>query len=162
MISLDLNDVPLPDDVPREPLNGRSMILKNTQVVPIECIVRGFLAGSAWKEYQQSQSVCGISAPANLRESERLPSPIFTPATKAEEGHDINISFDTKCEAVGGELSEHLRDLSIHIYERAIAHALNRGILIADTKFEFGHMGDDVLLIDEVLTPECGPPPETP
>jgi phosphoribosylaminoimidazole-succinocarboxamide synthase len=116
--------------------------------------VRGYLAGSGWKEYQKSGSVCGIPLPAGLVESSRLPEPIFTPATKEETGHDINISFERMCAIVGRDLAERLRTLSLEIYRRGAEHALTRGIIIADTKFEFGRIGDELLLIDEVLTPD--------
>ncbi len=136
------------------PLRGRSMVVRKTQVVPIECVVRGYLAGSGWKEYQQSGSVCGVRLPPGLVESSQLPEPIFTPATKAESGHDENISFAQMVAAVGADVAEQLRDRSLAIYRSAAEYALTRGIIIADTKFEFGHEGSDLILIDEVLTPD--------
>lgn len=154
LLSMNLDDVPLPDDADREALEGRSMVVRKTEVVPIECVVRGYLAGSGWKEYQQSGSVCGIALPAGLQQSEKLPEPIFTPATKAEEGHDINISFEEMSRQIGEELARKLRRLSLDIYQRGADYAADKGILIADTKFEFGRVGDDILLIDEVLTPD--------
>ena len=133
---------------------SRSMVVRKTQVVPIECVVRGYLSGSGWKEYQKSRAVCGISLPAGLKESDRLEEPIFTPATKEESGHDINISFERMCEIVGRETSERLRTLSLEIYRRGAEYARQKGILIADTKFEFGSVGGQLILIDEVLTPD--------
>lgn len=153
-LSMDLNDIPLPDSVPRKELAGRSMVVKRGDVVPIECVVRGYLAGSGWKEYQQSGTVCGIKLPDGLQESSKLEQPIFTPATKAESGHDINISFGQMCESVGTELSERLRDQSLSIYETASNYARSRDIIIADTKFEFGTRDGEIMLIDEVLTPD--------
>ena len=135
-------------------LEGRSMLVHRTRPVPIECVARGYLSGSGWKDYQQSGSVCGIRLPAGLRESDALPEPIFTPATKASSGHDVNISFDAVAATVGGPLAEELRALTLKIYRRAADYARSRGLLIADTKFEFGHRGEELLLIDEVLTPD--------
>jgi phosphoribosylaminoimidazole-succinocarboxamide synthase len=134
---------------------GRSMLVRKTNVVPIECVVRGYLAGSGWKEYQQSGTVCGQRLPAGLKESDRLPEPIFTPATKAQSGHDENISFEQTAQRIGHELAATLRTRSISIYRRAAEFAANKGIILADTKFEFGHTPDgQLLLIDEVLTPD--------
>lgn len=143
----------------RAQLEGRSMLVEKTQPVPIECVARGYLAGSGWKDYQQTGAICGLSLPAGLRESEVLPQPLFTPATKATSGHDINISFDDMASRIGGPLAEQLRDLTLRIYQRAADYARSRGLLIADTKFEFGTRDDrvpdsGVLLIDEVLTPD--------
>jgi len=154
LLSMDLDEVPLPGDVDRDLLEGRSMVVRKTEVVPIECVVRGYLSGSGWKEYQRDGSVCGISLPDGLTESDRLPDLIFTPATKAEEGHDINISFEVMCDIVGEDLSTRLRELSLSIYRQGAEYALTRGIVIADTKFEFGICDDEILLIDEVLTPD--------
>lgn len=135
-------------------LEGRSMLVRRTQPVPIECVARGFLSGSGWKDYQKTGAVCGIRLPAGLGESDQLPEPIFTPATKATSGHDLNISFDETVRQVGGELAEKLRSLTLLIYQRAADYARSRGLLIADTKFEFGLLDDRLLLIDEVLTPD--------
>lgn len=154
LISLVPQDLPLPPGLDTESLAGRSMVVKKTEVVPIECVVRGYLAGSGWKEYRDRQTVCGIELPGGLGESAQLPEPIFTPATKAESGHDINIPFEEMVERIGRDLAEHLRDLSLQIYTDAAEYAKSRGILLADTKFEFGRLGDEVLLIDEVLTPD--------
>jgi phosphoribosylaminoimidazole-succinocarboxamide synthase len=130
------------------------MIVRKCRVVPIECVVRGYLVGSGWKDYQATGAVSGISLPTGLRNCERFPEPIFTPATKAETGHDENISFEQMIDAIGEEVATELRDRSIDIYERAAQHAIERGIILADTKFEFGWFGDELLLIDEVLTPD--------
>jgi phosphoribosylaminoimidazole-succinocarboxamide synthase len=136
-------------------IEGRFVLGKKTHVVPIECVARGYLAGSGWKEYQASRSVCGINLPEGLRQCDRLPSPIFTPATKAETGHDENISFEIAARETGAELAATLRDLTLHLYGEAAEYAASRGIIIADTKFEFGL--DDagkLILIDEILTPD--------
>ena len=154
LLSMDANDLPLPAEVNREELAGRSMVVRRTTVFPVECVVRGYLSGSGWKEYQATGKVCGITLPAGLRESEMLPEPIFTPATKAESGHDMNISFEQMSEIVGTDTAETLRELSLQIYDQASDFARLRGIIIADTKFEFGHIGDQIYLIDEVLTPD--------
>ncbi len=155
LLSIDVDAMPLPAEADRGPLAGRSTLCRKTEVVPIECVVRGYLAGSGWKEYGQDGTVCGIRLPEGLSESAQLPEPIFTPATKAEQGeHDENISFERMVEVVGSELAEELRRRSLSIYQRAADYARERGILIADTKFEFGRVGDELLLIDEVLTPD--------
>jgi len=147
---------PLPDQLRQFTplLEGRSMIVKRAQPLAIECVVRGYLAGSGWKEYQQSQTVCGIKLPEGLTESAQLPEPIFTPATKAETGHDENISFARAVEIVGADIAEQAREFSLKIYRAACAHAHDRGIIIADTKFEFGIFDGKLILIDEVLTPD--------
>jgi phosphoribosylaminoimidazole-succinocarboxamide synthase len=154
LISLDLADARLPQDADHEALDGRSMLVHKCEVVPIECVVRGYLEGSGWKEYQESGEVCGIRLPEGLRQGDKLEQPIFTPATKEETGHDINISFDRMVEIVGGEVSETLRDRSIEIYQQGAEFAYERGILVADTKFEWGRIDDNLILIDEVLTPD--------
>jgi phosphoribosylaminoimidazole-succinocarboxamide synthase len=135
-------------------LQGRSMIVKKTQPLAIECVVRGYLAGSGWKEYRQSGTVCGISLPPGLKESSELPAPIFTPATKAETGHDENISFEQAAKIVGDDIARQARDASLKIYQFARDYARARGIIIADTKFEFGLKDGKLILIDEVLTPD--------
>ena len=135
-------------------LARRSMIVKKAQPLAIECVVRGYLAGSGWKEYQKSQTVCGIKLPAGLTESAELPEPIFTPSTKAEAGHDENISFEEACKITGKELATQARDLSLRIYRAGRDYARQRGIIIADTKFEFGLSDGKLILIDEVLTPD--------
>lgn len=135
-------------------LTGRSMLVRKAQVVPIECVVRGFLDGSGWREYQQSGTVCGIRLPAGLEQCSRLEEPIFTPATKEETGHDINISFERMTEIVGAARADELRQKSIDLYRRGAEYALERGILIADTKFEWGLFDGELILVDEVLTPD--------
>jgi len=138
----------------REQLAGRSMIVRKTKPLPVECVVRGYLAGSGWKEYQESQSVCGIELPAGLTLASRLPEPIFTPATKAETGHDENIDMQRCAKILGDELAERVKTLSLEIYSRGREHADKCGIIVADTKFEFGTVDQDLLLIDECLTPD--------
>ena len=138
----------------RDQLEGRSMLVKRARMVEIECVARGYLAGSGWKEYKSHGTVCGIRLPAGLRESDRLPAPIFTPSTKAQSGHDENISFETMCGMVGAELGARLRDLTLEIYSRAAAYAETKGVIIADTKFEFGYVDGELVLGDEVLTPD--------
>ena len=135
-------------------LRGRSLLVKKSDPFPIECVARGYLAGGGWKEYQETGAVSGIRLPRGLRQAERLPQTIFTPATKAESGHDENISFEGVCGEVGEETGRRLRDLTITIYEKARAYAADRGIIISDTKFEFGRTRDGIILIDEILTPD--------
>ena len=149
-------DAPLPPELkPFEAkLAGRSMIVLKAKPLAIECVVRGYLAGSGWKEYKKSQSVCGVALPPGLLESSELPEPIFTPSTKAEEGHDENISFEQAEKIVGADIARKVRDASIKLYSWARDHARKRGIIIADTKFEFGLLDGEVILIDEVLTPD--------
>jgi phosphoribosylaminoimidazole-succinocarboxamide synthase len=138
----------------REQLEGRSMIVKKTKPLTVECAVRGYLAGSGWKEYQQSQSVCGIKLPAGLKQASKLPEPIFTPATKAETGHDENIDMRQCAAILGNEIAQPVKDLSLQIYSVGSDHAKKKGIILADTKFEFGTINGKLLLIDEVLTPD--------
>jgi len=136
-------------------LQGRSMLVKKAQPLPIECIVRGYISGSGWKEYTDSGSVCGIALPEGLKESQQLPEPIFTPSTKAEQGeHDINIDFNEAANLIGEAKAQKIRDLSVAIYKKGADLADQKGIIIADTKFEFGSVGDDIILIDEILTPD--------
>lgn len=135
-------------------LEGRSMLVKKAVPLPIECVVRGYLSGSGWKSYKKEGKVCGIALPSGLRESDRLSEPLFTPSTKEEVGHDINIDFEETVKRIGKPLAEKIRDLSIAIYRKGAELALEKGIIIADTKFEFGLIGDDLILIDEVLTPD--------
>lgn len=135
-------------------LRGRSMLVQRAEMFPVECVVRGYISGSAWKEYKATGKVSGISLPAGLKESEAFPEPIFTPSTKATTGHDENISFDQMCEIVGVENASHLRDLTLRVYKKAVAYARQRGIIIADTKFEFGRTEKGITLADEVLTPD--------
>ncbi len=138
----------------RDQIEGRSMLVKRCRMEPIECVARGYVSGSGWKDYKSTGAICGIPLPAGLRESDRLPEPIFTPASKAESGHDENISFETTVSVVGRETAERLRDLTLRIYAKAASYAESRGIILADTKFEFGWNDDELLLADEVLTPD--------
>jgi phosphoribosylaminoimidazole-succinocarboxamide synthase len=159
LISIDVDDFPAAARAHADILRGRTMLARRTRPLPVECVARGYLSGSGWKEYQRTGAVCGIQLPAGLRESDRLPEPIFTPATKADTGHDENISYEEAGAIVGHDLIERLKDLTLEIYRRGCEHAESKGILIADTKFEFGLVGDgdpakDVVLIDEVLTPD--------
>jgi phosphoribosylaminoimidazole-succinocarboxamide synthase len=154
LITTSVDKMKLPAGTDRSQLAGRSTLCRKTNVVPIECVVRGYLTGSGWKEYQKNGMVCGVKLPEGLVESSRLPEPIFTPSTKAETGHDENITFEQMVAITGRELAEELRRRSLRIFERGSEYARQRGILIADTKFEFGRIGDEVLLIDEVLTPD--------
>ena len=154
VIDTELDGVDLPSGTDPQDLAGRSMLVKKCEVVPIECVVRGYLVGSGWKEYQQSGMVCGIPLPEGLEQASQLPDPIFTPATKAEEGHDENISFEEMVKIVGQETAEALRERSIEIYKQGAAYAASRGIIIADTKFEWGRIGDEIILIDEIMTPD--------
>jgi phosphoribosylaminoimidazole-succinocarboxamide synthase len=154
LLSTDLENAGLPDDIDLATLDGRSMLVRKCDVVPIECVVRGYLDGSGWKEYQQSETVCGIKLPSGLQQCSKLDEPIFTPATKEESGHDINISFERMVEILGADAAEELRSRSIDIYLRGAEYALERGIIIADTKFEWGRFDGELILIDEVLTPD--------
>lgn len=166
LISADVGDYPQNVRPFRDQLEGRSMLCRKAKVIPIECVARGYLAGSGWKEYQKTQSVCGIKLPAGLRQCDKLPAPIFTPATKEESGHDINISFEEAAERIGRETATTLRDRTLKLYTLAADYAASRGVLIADTKFEFGVVsesggavgqsggGGKLILIDEVLTPD--------
>jgi phosphoribosylaminoimidazole-succinocarboxamide synthase len=156
LISMDVQTFPEPARRHAEQLRGRTMLVRKTDPVPIECVARGYLSGSGWKEYQQTGRVCGIALPSGLRESDRLPEPIFTPATKAESGHDVNISEEEAGRLVGVGLVSRLKTLTLEIYGRGVAHAESKGIIIADTKFEFGLAGPskEIVLIDEVLTPD--------
>ena len=155
LISTDLNEMGPAFASQKSILEGRTILVKKTDVVPIECVVRGWLAGSGWKEYQSSSTVCGIKLPAGLKQSSKLPGPIFTPATKAETGHDENISFEQMVKEVGSETANILRDRSIDIYSRAAAYAHEKGIILADTKFEWGKLkSGEIILIDEALTPD--------
>jgi phosphoribosylaminoimidazole-succinocarboxamide synthase len=152
-------EFPPPFDAYADELAGRSMVVRKTQPLPIECVVRGYVSGSGWKDYRATSKICGIPLPAGLRESDRLPEPIFTPATKAVTGHDENISFDQAAALVGRDVAEQVRAISLNIYRRAAAYAEPRGIILADTKFEFGllarpHEGNDLIWIDEALTPD--------
>ncbi|HWW17841.1 MAG TPA: phosphoribosylaminoimidazolesuccinocarboxamide synthase [Candidatus Saccharimonadales bacterium] len=151
---LSATEFPAPFDTYRDELAGRSMLVRKTAPLPIECVVRGYVSGSGWKDYRATGKICGIALPAGLRESDRLPEPIFTPATKAATGHDENISFESAASFVGKERAQRVREVSLEIYHRAAAYAEPRGILLADTKFEFGVLNDELIWIDEALTPD--------
>jgi phosphoribosylaminoimidazole-succinocarboxamide synthase len=154
LLSADVVDFGLPDDVDPDLFAGRSMLVRKAKVVPIECVVRGYLSGSGWKEYRQSGAVCGVKLPPGLVESDQLPQPIFTPATKEETGHDINISLARMQELVGKTIADELCRRSLALYARGAEFARGRGIIIADTKFEWGTVDGELILIDEVLTPD--------
>jgi phosphoribosylaminoimidazole-succinocarboxamide synthase len=154
LISINVDEFPAVTKPHREVLRGRTMLVRKTEPLPVECVARGYLSGSGLKEYGKTGAVCGIALPPGLKDSDRLPKPIFTPATKAESGHDENISEAVAGDIVGKDLIAKLRDLTLTIYARGVEHAATCGIIIADTKFEFGLAGDKLLLIDEVLTPD--------
>jgi phosphoribosylaminoimidazole-succinocarboxamide synthase len=154
LVTADVRQFPAPLHEFKALLESRSMLVKRAQPFPIECVARGYLAGSGWKEYQSQQSVCGIKLPPGLKESSELPDPIFTPATKAVSGHDENISFESVSQLIGNDTATRLRDYTLKIYARARDYARTRGIIIADTKFEFGLHEGNILLIDEVMTPD--------
>ena len=153
-LTADVDQYPAPLPQFRDQLEGRSMLVKRAKMIEVECVARGYLAGSGWKEYRTSGTVCGIPLPAGLQESDKLPEPIFTPATKAQTGHDENVSFDVVANLLGSGLAGRLRDLTLAIYRKAADYAAGRGVIIADTKFEFGFVDDDLVLADEVLTPD--------
>ncbi len=154
LITASVDQYPAPLKKYADDLRGRSMLVTKAQMIDIECVARGYLSGSGWKEYQQTGEVCGIKLPAGLKESDKLPEPIFTPATKALTGHDENISIEEMAKRTGKELAEKLRDLTLKIYKTAADYAAGRGIIIADTKFEFGQTSQGLILADEVLTPD--------
>jgi phosphoribosylaminoimidazole-succinocarboxamide synthase len=154
LITADVNQYPAEIGKYADQLRGRSMVVMNADMFPVECVVRGYISGSAWKEYKASGKVCGIELPKGLQESDQLPEPIFTPATKATSGHDENISFSEMVRLVGAEASEQLRDLTLKVYKKAADYARTKGIIIADTKFEFGKTSRGITLADEVLTPD--------
>ena len=153
-LSANVDDYPPEFHAFREQLEGRSMLVRRAKMIDVECVARGYISGSGWKDYNRTGAICGIALPAGLKESDRLPTPIFTPAGKAQSGHDENISFDNVSERIGRELAERLRSLTLQIYGRADSYAEERGIIIADTKFEFGFIGGQLTLADEVLTPD--------
>jgi len=154
VVSTDIAEYPKELQAHEEVLAGRSMLVKKADVFPIECIVRGYISGSAWKSYQKDGMVCGIKLPNGLKESDKFDEPLFTPSTKAESGHDINISFDEMKKLIGDDPAEKLKELSLKIYKAGAEYARKKGIIIADTKFEFGRIGDQIILVDEVLTPD--------
>jgi phosphoribosylaminoimidazole-succinocarboxamide synthase len=153
-VSSDVSDYPAEFHAYRDQLEGRSMLVHRAKMVDVECVARGYVSGSGWKDYRREGRICGIELPAGLRESDQLPEPIFTPASKAQSGHDENISFETVAAQIGEPLTARLRDLTLAIYKSASEYAATRGIMIADTKFEFGFAGDQLVLADEVLTPD--------
>ncbi len=155
LISAEVDDYPTVCHQYRDQLEGRSMLVRRTKVLPIECIVRGYLSGSFWKAYQKDTNVCGFALPPGMRESDKFPHPLFTPSTKAEQGaHDENISIARMREIIGPEMAERVADVSVRLYDTAAEYARSKGIIIADTKFELGMAGDELILIDEVLTPD--------
>jgi phosphoribosylaminoimidazole-succinocarboxamide synthase len=154
IVAADVRDFPAALRPHRRLLEGRSILVEKADVLPVECIVRGYLSGSGWKSYQKDGTVCGLALPEGMRESERIPGPIFTPSTKAEEGHDINIAFDEMVRIVGEERAAFLKEKTLAIYGKAAAMAAEKGIIIADTKMEFGVRGERLILIDELLTPD--------
>ena len=153
-VSANVSDYPREFHPHRDQLEGRSMLVHRARMVEVECVARGYVSGSGWKDYGREGSICGIALPAGLQESSRLPEPIFTPASKAQSGHDENISFETVAGQIGERLARQLRDLTLAIYKKAATYAQTRGIIIADTKFEFGFVRDKLVLADEVLTPD--------
>ncbi len=153
VISTDIKD--FPEEFQTEEFEGRSMLVKKLKMIPVECIVRGYITGSGWKSYQNNGTICGITLPQGLQESQKLPEPIFTPTTKAQEGHDENISFEEVCNLIGKDLAENLRKTAIEVYKKGAEYALTKGIIVADTKFEFGvDENGNLVLGDEVLTPD--------
>jgi phosphoribosylaminoimidazole-succinocarboxamide synthase len=154
LLTADVSQYPAELKADAETLEGRSMLVRKARMVDVECVARGYLSGSGWKEYKAQGTVCGIPLPAGLKESDRLPEPIFTPATKAQTGHDENVPFEFVADKLGTDLASRLRDLTLGIYKRAAAYALERGLILADTKFEFGFIDDQLVLADEALTPD--------
>ena len=154
LISANVDEYPNELHQFRDQLEGRSMLVHRANMVDVECVARGYISGSGWKDYKRTGSICGIALPAGLRESDKLPEPIFTPATKAQTGHDENVSFETVAGQIGIDLTNRLRDLTLAIYRKASDYAATKGIILADTKFEFGFVGEQLLLGDEVLTPD--------
>jgi phosphoribosylaminoimidazole-succinocarboxamide synthase len=155
LLATDVKDYPKSLHAFADQIEGRSMLVRKAKVVPIECVARGYLAGSGWKEYQKTQRVCGVMLPAGLRQCDKLPEPIFTPATKEESGHDINISFGETVKRIGAALAQELSERTLWIYQNAADYAASRGVIIADTKFEFGQLEDGkLILVDEILTPD--------
>jgi phosphoribosylaminoimidazole-succinocarboxamide synthase len=154
LVSTDVRTIQLPAGLNPDYLAGRSMVVRKCSVFPVECVVRGYLVGSGWRDYERTGELCGHRLPAGMRNCERLPEPLFTPATKAASGHDENISYERMVDLIGAEPAAELRDTSLAIFDQASRHAASRGIILADTKFEFGRFGEAILLIDEVLTPD--------
>lgn len=154
VITTDVNQYPKELSVFKEELEGRSMLVKKVEMLPAECIVRGYLEGSGLKEYQKTGSICGIKLPSGLKQADKLPEPIFTPSTKESEGHDINVSFEALCDRIGTEMAQKLKDASINLYLKTSKHAESKGLILADTKFEFGIIDGELVVADEVCTPD--------
>jgi len=154
LVSTNVNDFPSETKPYQDQLEGRTMLVKKTELIEFECVVRGYIVGSGWKDYQRTGQICGIDLPSGLQLADPLPEPIFTPATKATDGHDMNVSFETMSDSIGTELANQLREKSLMIYQRARDYADTKGIILADTKFEFGLLNNEIILIDEVLTPD--------
>jgi phosphoribosylaminoimidazole-succinocarboxamide synthase len=154
LISTNVNDFPGELEEHKGTLDGRTMLTKKAKVFPVECIVRGYISGSAWKSYQKDGTVCGIKLPEGLKESDKFDEPLFTPSTKADSGHDINISYEEMVEMIGKEDAEKIKEISLKMYNEGAEYARKKGIIIADTKFEFGKVGDQIIVVDEVLTPD--------
>lgn len=154
VITTDVNKYPKELSAFKDELQGRSMLVKKVEMLPAECIVRGYLEGSGLKEYQKTGTVCGIKLPAGLKQADKLPEPIFTPSTKESEGHDINVSFEVLCEKIGLEMAQKLKDASLKLYEKASKHAESKGLILADTKFEFGMLDGELVVGDEMFTPD--------
>lgn len=154
LITADVDDFPKELQKYKELLKDRSMLVKRAKPLPVECVVRGYLSGSGWREYKKAQSICGIKLPEGLRESDKLPEPIFTPATKEDIGHDVNVTQEYIEKEIGKDMAAKLKEVSVALYKRASTYAETKGIIIADTKFEFGKVGEEIILIDEVLTPD--------
>lgn len=154
MVSADLSEFPEKLKQHENTLKGRSMLVKKADVFPVECIVRGYLSGSAWRSYKKDGTVCGIKLPEGMKESEKFDQPLFTPSTKAESGHDVNISFEKMKDLIGEENAEKLKELSLEIYKKGSEYARKKGIIIADTKFEFGKVDNQIIVVDELLTPD--------
>ncbi len=154
VITTDVNKYPKELSAFKDELQGRSMLVRKVQMLPAECIVRGYLEGSGLKEYQKTGTVCGIKLPAGLKQADKLPEPIFTPSTKESEGHDINVSFEVLCEKIGTEMAQKLKDASLKLYEKASKHAESKGLILADTKFEFGMLDGELVVGDEMFTPD--------
>jgi len=154
VVTAEVNDYPHPLPAHKETLENRSMLVKKAKPVPVECVVRGYLSGSGWKEYRETRSVCGIKLPGGLKESDKLPEPIFTPSTKEEVGHDTNVTQEYIEKELGKGLANKLKELSVALYQKASQYAETKGVIIADTKFEFGLIGEEIILIDEALTPD--------
>ncbi len=154
MITMDVTQYPAPFNKYSDELEGRSMLVKKVEIVPAECIVRGYLEGSGLKDYRRTGSICGIELPKGMKQAEKLPEPVFTPSTKAEEGHDLNVTYEELCNDIGTELAEKLKNTSLALYKKVSEYALSRGLILADTKFEFGMLDGELVVADEMFTPD--------